>query len=73
VHKKGHTEEQIVTALQQTENGDKAKEVCRRTGSARRTYYSGKHGMRDRGKCHLAHGFLTYEPAATPELNRPSG
>ena len=40
--KKGHTEEQIVAALQQAENGDKVKEVCRRMGISEATYYSWK-------------------------------
>jgi hypothetical protein len=33
--KKGHTEEQIVAALQQAESGEKLEEVCRRMGISR--------------------------------------
>jgi putative transposase len=40
--KKGHTEEQIVAALQQAENGEKVEEVCRRMGISQATYYSWK-------------------------------
>lgn len=40
--KKGHTEEQIVAALQQAENGEKVEEVCRRMGMSQATYYSWK-------------------------------
>jgi putative transposase len=40
--KKGHTEEQIVAALQQAESGEKVEEVCRRTGISQATYYSWK-------------------------------
>jgi putative transposase len=40
--KKGHTEEQIVAALQQAESGEKVEEVCRRMGISQATYYSWK-------------------------------
>ena len=30
--RKGHTEEQVVTALQQVESGAKVAQVCRKTG-----------------------------------------
>jgi putative transposase len=40
--KKEHTEEQIVAALQQAENGEKVEEVCRRMGISPATYYSWK-------------------------------
>jgi putative transposase len=40
--KKGHTEEQIVAALQQAESGEKVEEVCRRMGIGQATYYSWK-------------------------------
>lgn len=40
--KQGHTEEQIVAALQQAGNGDKVEEVCRRMGISQATYYSWK-------------------------------
>lgn len=40
--KNGHTEEQIVAALQQAESGEKVEEVCRRMGISQATYYSWK-------------------------------
>lgn len=40
--KKGHTEEQIVAALQQAEAGEKVNELCRRLGISQGTYYSWK-------------------------------
>lgn len=40
--KQGHTEEQIVAALQQAGNGEKVEEVCRRMGISQATYYSWK-------------------------------
>jgi putative transposase len=40
--KKGHTEEQILAALQQAESGEKVEEVCRRMGISQATYYSWK-------------------------------
>jgi putative transposase len=40
--KKGHTEEQMVLALQQAEAGEKVGEVCRRLGISQATYYSWK-------------------------------
>src|SRR5712691_5944075 len=40
--RKRHTEEQIVAALQQAENGEKVEEVCRRMGISQATYYSWK-------------------------------
>ena len=40
--KKGHTEEQIIAALQQVEGGSKVAEVCRQTGISEGTFYSWK-------------------------------
>ena len=40
--RKGHTEEQIITALQQVEAGSKVGEVCRKTGISEATFYSWK-------------------------------
>ena len=37
--KKGHTEEQIVGALQRVESGEKVGEVCRGLGIREATYY----------------------------------
>jgi len=40
--RKGHTEEQIITALQEVEAGAKVGEVCRQTGISEATFYSWK-------------------------------
>jgi putative transposase len=40
--KKGHSEEQIITALQQAENGDKVAEVCRKLSISQATFYTWK-------------------------------
>jgi len=40
--RKGHTEEQIIAALQQVEGGAKVGEVCRKTGISEATFYSWK-------------------------------
>ena len=40
--KKGHTEEQIIAALQQVEGGSKVAEVCRQTRISEGTFYSWK-------------------------------
>ncbi len=37
--RKGHSEEQIVTALQQAEAGEKAGEICRKMGISQATFY----------------------------------
>jgi putative transposase len=39
---KGYSEEQIITALQQAENGDKVAEVCRKLSISQATFYSWK-------------------------------
>ena len=40
--RKGHTEEQIVTALQQAEAGEKVGDICRKMGVSQATYYARK-------------------------------
>ena len=40
--KKGHSEEQIVFALRQVENGAKVPEVCRKLGVSEQTFYRWK-------------------------------
>jgi putative transposase len=40
--RKGHTEEQVVAALQQVESGAKVVEVCRKTGISEATFYNWK-------------------------------
>ncbi len=40
--RKGHTEEQIITALQQAESGEKVGEICRKMGVSQATYYAWK-------------------------------
>ena len=40
--RRGHTEEQILQALRQTESGAKAGEVCRRMGISEQTFYTWK-------------------------------
>jgi len=40
--RKGHTEEQVVAALQQVESGEKVAEVCRKTGISEATFYNWK-------------------------------
>jgi putative transposase len=40
--KRGHTEEQIVTALTAQEGGASTKEICRRMGISTATFYSWK-------------------------------
>ena len=37
--RKGHSEEQIVFALKQVENGAKVPEVCRKLGVSEQTFY----------------------------------
>ena len=39
---KGHSEEQIVFALRQVENGAKVPEVCRKLGVSEQTFYRWK-------------------------------
>ena len=41
--RKGHSEEQIVFALKQVENGAKIPEVCRKLGISDQTFYRWKH------------------------------
>jgi putative transposase len=40
--RKGHSEEQIITALQQAEGGEKVGEICRKMGVSQATYYAWK-------------------------------
>ena len=40
--RKGHTEEQVVAALQQVESGAKVAEVCRKMGISEATFYNWK-------------------------------
>ena len=40
--RKGHTEEQIIAALQQAEAGAKAGELCRKLGISQATFYNWK-------------------------------
>lgn len=40
--RKGHTEEQIVFALKQAENGAKVAEICRKLGITEQTFYRWK-------------------------------
>jgi putative transposase len=40
--RKGHTEEQIIAALQQSEAGSKASELCRKLGISQATFYAWK-------------------------------
>jgi len=42
VPRKGHSEEQIVFALRQVENGAKVPEVCRKLGVSEQTFYRWK-------------------------------
>lgn len=40
--KKGHSEEQIITALKQYESGEKVAEICRKMGVSQASFYSWK-------------------------------
>jgi putative transposase len=40
--RKGHTEEQILQAIRQTESGEKAAEICRKLGISEQTFYTWK-------------------------------
>jgi putative transposase len=40
--RKGHTEEQIIAALQQVEAGAKSSELCRKLGISQATFYNWK-------------------------------
>ena len=40
--KKGHTEEQIITALKQYEGGEKTADICRKLGISQATFYMWK-------------------------------
>jgi putative transposase len=40
--RKGHTEEQIIAALQQAEAGQKVAEICRANGISEATFYTWK-------------------------------
>lgn len=40
--RKEHTEEPIITALQQAEAGEKFSEICRKMGVSQATYYAWK-------------------------------
>lgn len=37
--KKGHSEEQIIAALKQSESGEKTADVCRKLGISQATFY----------------------------------
>ena len=37
--KKGHTEEQIISALKQYEGGEKTADICRKLGVSQATFY----------------------------------
>ena len=37
--KKGHTEEQIIAALKQSEGGEKTADICRKLGVSQATFY----------------------------------
>jgi len=37
--KKGHTEEQIIAALKQSEGGEKTADICRKLGISQATFY----------------------------------
>ena len=41
--RKGHSEEQIVFALKQVENGAKIPDICRKLGISDQTFYRWKH------------------------------
>ena len=45
--KKGHTEEQIIAALQQAEAGGKTTEICRKLGISQATFYNCGSSTRD--------------------------
>jgi len=40
--RKGHTEEQIIAALQQSEGGERAGDICRKLGISQATFYAWK-------------------------------
>lgn len=40
--RKGHSEEQIITALRQVESGKKVSDVCREMGVSQQAFYSWK-------------------------------
>ena len=40
--KKGHTEEQIISALKQYESGEKVAEICRKLGVSQASFYTWK-------------------------------
>ena len=40
--KKGHTEEQIISALKQFEGGEKSVDICRKLGISQATFYMWK-------------------------------
>lgn len=40
--KKGHTEEQIITALKQYESGEKVVDICRKLGVSQAAFYTWK-------------------------------
>ena len=51
--KKGHTEEQIVFALKQAENGGKVAEICRKLGVTEQTFYRWKKEFQNLGVSEL--------------------
>jgi putative transposase len=51
--RKGHSEEQIVFALKQVENGAKIPEVCRKLGISDQTFYRWKHQFEGLGVSEL--------------------
>ena len=40
--KKGHSEEQIITALKQYESGEKVADICRKMGVSQASFYTWK-------------------------------
>jgi putative transposase len=40
--KKGHSEEQIITALKQYESGEKVADICRKLGVSQASFYTWK-------------------------------
>lgn len=51
--RKGHSEEQIVFALKQVENGAKIPEVCQKLGISDQTFYRWKHQFEGLGVSEL--------------------
>ncbi|WP_372342174.1 transposase [Geothrix sp. PMB-07] len=51
--RKGHSEEQIVFALKQAENGAKIPDICRKLGISDQTFYRWKHQFEGLGVSEL--------------------